>query len=184
MPGYNAASIANNARSGNTCSILIGQQLLAFGQTIAHSMPMGTEQLYGIGTSKPQEIQQLRMSPQLSLDYFELTKVGLQLLANNQNLSYILAGTQFDIHVLGVDPPDQAQSTLFTYVGCKAQNFSANIPTNGIIRETVTFLALDVLDANGVSIMDTGQNALTVASPLASLGAAQLTNGIIGLPAG
>lgn len=138
---------------------------------------MGTEHLFGIGTSKPQEIQPLRFSPQLTVEEFELTAVGQQLLAGNQNLAYILASNQFDIHVMANDT-GQNQNTVYTYVGCKAQNFSGSIPANAPVRDSFTFLALDVLDVNGNSIMDTGTNAISVVTSVASAAAGLAANNL------
>jgi hypothetical protein len=161
MPGFSPQVVANSARNANTVQVAIGQNIIAFAQTVGHQLPFGSEQLYGIGSSKPQEVQQLRMSPQISIDAFALTDVGENLLADNQNLSYLLAGNQFTIFVMdGLNN----NAALYTYVGCKAQNFSESIPTNAPIRDTFTFLALDVLDPNGNSLMNTGENALAVAA--------------------
>lgn len=164
MPGFQGSQVANSARNGNTVAILVGDQPVAFAQTVGHQLPMGAEQLYGIGSAKPQEIQQLRMSPQITVDSFALTAAGLQLLSNNQNLAYLLAGNQFDLHVLA----GKENTTLYTYTGCKAQNFAESIPTNAPIRDTFTFLAMDVLDPNGNSIMSLPDDALTIASAAAT----------------
>ena len=165
MPGFSAQATASQARSGNTVAVAIGDTTVAFAQTVGLALPMGAEQLYGIGSSKPQEVQQLRMSPSITLDSFALTENGLKLLANGQNLNYLLAGNQFDIYLLdGLN----AQQTLFAYVGCKCSNFSQNVPANAIVRDSYSFLAMDVLDPNGNSIMDTGENALAVASAAVS----------------
>lgn len=160
MPGYNPQVVANSARNSNTVAVAIGQTVVAFAQTVNHSLSMGGEQLYGVGSPKPQEIQQLRMSPTISLDTFALTQQGITMVAGGQNLAYILGGNSFDLYVLDGLNNDAA---LFAYVGCKAQNFSESIPTNAPIRDTFSFLAMDVLDPNGVSLMNTGENALAVA---------------------
>jgi len=153
---------------------MLGDTIIAFAQTVGHQLPLGTEGLYGIGNSKPQEIQQLRMSPAFTLDSFELTDAGLTLLASNQRLEYLLAGKSYDMYVL-----DGNQNTiLFAYVGAKAQNFAQNIPTNAPIRNSYSFLAMDVLDADGNSIMDTGDNALSIASAAASAGLAASNLGL------
>lgn len=167
MPGFSAQHVASQARNGNTVAVAIGSNVVAFAQTVGLSLPMGAEQLYGIGSSKPQEVQQLRMSPSITLDSFALTAVGQQMLAGGQNLNYLLAGSQFDIYLLdGLN----SQQTIFTYVGCKCSTFSENVPANAIVRDSYSFLAMDVVDPNGNSIMDTGENALTVASAAAVAG--------------
>jgi hypothetical protein len=167
MPGFSAVATASTARTGNTVAVAIGQNVIAFAQTVDHTMPMGAEHLYGIGNSKPQEIPQLRMSPQISLSSFALTALGLKMLSGSQNLSYILAGNQFDLYVLdGLNN----QQALYVYVGCKCQTFGENIPANAPVRDTYTFLAMDVTDPNGNSLIDTGENATAIASAAASAG--------------
>ena len=137
-----------------------------FAQTVGHQLAMGTEQLYGIGTANPQEIQQLRMSPSFSLDSFTLTQAGINLLSGGTRIEYLLAGNSFDMHVVdGV-----TNQTVFTYVAAKAQNMAQSIPANAPVRSTFSFLALDVLDNNGNSIMALPDNALTIASAAATAG--------------
>lgn len=160
MPGFNPQQTALNVRNGNTVAIILGDQIIAFAQTTGHQISMGAEQLYGIGSQKPQEIQQLRMSPAFSLDAFALTSDGVRLLQGGQNLSYILAGNQFAMHVLdGVK-----NLVIYTYVGAKCQNFAENIPANAPVRDTYSFLALDVIDPDGNSIMDDHNNAIQINS--------------------
>jgi hypothetical protein len=165
MPGYNPQQVANNARNANTVAIAIGQELVAFAQTVSHSFGYGAEGLYGVGSPKPQEIQQLKVGPTITVDTFALTQNGINLLAGGQNLAYLLGGNQFDLYILDGLNNDAA---LFVYTGSKASGFSENIPANAPIRDTFTFLALDVLDPNGNSLLTTGENALAVASASAS----------------
>src|ERR1019366_7045458 len=120
MPGYSPIQVANSARNANTVAIAIGDNPVAFGQTTNHSFALGAEQLYGIGSAKPQEVQQLKMAPQITVDAFALTDQGVSLLASGQMLAYLLAGNAFDIYVLDGLSSD---TTLFAYVGCKAGNF-------------------------------------------------------------
>jgi len=156
---------------------MLGDQVMWFAQTVGHQFSFGAEQLYGVGTSKPQEVQQLRVSPQITLDRFALTSQGITTLQAGQNLNYLLAGQVYDFHVYdgGVTP----NVVLFTYVGCKCQNFSESVPANAPIRDSYSFLAMDVLDSNGDSILETGENALQIAGGV--LGAAAAGNGAIGL---
>lgn len=176
MPGYAPEQIANSVLNANNVAVLIGDTTVAFAQTSGHQIAMGAEQLYGIGTAKPQEVQQLRMSPAFSVDTFSLTSAGLTLLANGQRLEYLLAGNSFDMVVLD----GTTNTALFTYVGCKAQNMGQNIPANAPIRSSFSFLALDVLDNEGNSIMNAGDNAIAVASQAASLIAAGSGLGVSG----
>ena len=100
MPGYSPQQIANNVQNGNNVEIVLGDIAVMFAQTVGHQLSMGTEQLYGIGTSMPQEIQQLRVSPQISVDSFNLTAQGIRRLAGGVNLTYTLAGKQFELHIM------------------------------------------------------------------------------------
>ena len=160
MPGFNQQQVGNRTASGNSVLVQIGNQVVAFAQTMGHQIPMGTEQLYGIGSSKPQEIQQYRFSPSFSLDSFELTQAGVNLLQAGQNLNYILAGNQFTMTELD----GETNEAKYIYVGCKCSNFSSSVPANAPIRNNYSFLAMDVLNASGQSIMDTGDNALSIAT--------------------
>jgi len=153
---------------------MLGDITVAFAQTVGHQAPFGTEGLYGVGTAKPQEIQQLRVAPAFTLDQFELTTQGMNLLGGGQRLEYILAGTSFEMHVL--DGTTNPPTTVISYVGAKCQNMAQNIPTNAPVRTTYSFLALDVLDNNGNSIMDDGHNALNVASFATAAGLAGISN--------
>jgi hypothetical protein len=160
MPGFNNVATANNVRNGNRVALMIGDTIIYFAQTMGHQFPFGTEQLYGIGSAKPQEVQQLRISPQITVDTFSLTEQGQQTFQGGVSLPYILAGNEFDIHVY--DGP--TNTVIFTYVGCKAQNFSESVPANAPVRDAYSFLAMDVLDNDGNSVLDTGENALSVAT--------------------
>jgi len=155
---------------------MMGDVLVSFAQTVGHTLPFGTEGLYGIGSNLPQELQQLRVAPAFTLDSFELTEHGLALLAGGQRLEYLLAGNSFEMHVL--EFVNGAYRTLFSYVGCKAQNLAQNIPTNAPIRTTYSFLAMDVLDGAGNSLMAFSNNALNVASATASAALAATNLGI------
>jgi len=176
MPGFNPAVVANNVQNGNQVAVMLGDQIVYFAQTVGHQYPFGAEQLYGIGSALPQEVQQLRISPQISLDSFTLTQAGKTALQGGVDLAYILAGNVFDFHVYD----GLTNKVVFTYVGCKCQNFAQSVPTNSPSRNTYSFLAMDVLDVNGNSILSTGENALSVATAAASTG---LVAGQIGLTA-
>lgn len=174
MPGFSPATVANNVSNGNQVAVLLGDQIMYFAQTVGHQYPFGTEQLYGIGSALPQEIQQLRVSPQISLDSFALTTQGVNALQGGTDLNYILAGNVFDFHVY-----DGLTNTVkFTYVGCKCQNFAQSVPTNAPMRDTYSFLAMDVLNAQGNSILNTGENAISIATAVASTALAAGSLGI------
>jgi hypothetical protein len=163
VPGFNPTQTALQVQNGNTVAVLLGDQVVAYAQTLGHQNSFGGEQLYGIGSALPQEIQQLRMSPAFTLDQFSLTQAGTALLQGGQNLNYILAGNQFDMAVFD----GLTGTALFTYVGAKCQNFSQSIPSNAPVRSTYSFLALDVLNPAGASILNDGNNAIAVTSAAA-----------------
>jgi len=165
LPGYQPQTIAQNVMNGNNVAIMLGDIAIAFAQTVGAQVSFGTEQFYGIGTAKPQEVAQLRVSPSFSLDSFSLTSHGLTVLGGGQRLEYILAGKSFEMHVIdGI-----TNTVLYTYIGAKAQNMSHNIPANAPLRSTFAFLALDVIDNEGNSIIDAGDNAITVAAETVNL---------------
>ena len=144
---------------------MVGDIVVAFAQTSGSQVSFGTEQLYGVGTARPQEVQQLRVSPSFSLDAFSLTSHGLTVLGGGQRLEYILAGKSFEMHVLD----GLTNTVLYTFVGAKAQNVSMNVPANAPLRTTYAFLALDVIDNKGNSIIDAGDNAIAVIAETANL---------------
>lgn len=149
MPGYSPTQLAYKVQNSNQCSILIGDQLVGFGQTVAPHQDYGTEGLYGIGDAKPQEIQQLKFSQTISLDSFRLTKEGLAFFGITTPLGQILAYNQFNFYLL-----DSDGTPFLAYVGCVAQSNNINVAANQPITEAITFLAMDVLDANGVSVLN------------------------------
>lgn len=152
MPGFNQQQLSPRVRNANQVIILLGEQPIGFAQTTSHSNDFGTEGLYGVGTSMPQEIQQLRNSPQITLDAFALTEQGLAILGYQSDLYSILANNAFNLCVA-----DQLTGlALYTYVGSVAQNFSESIPANQVVTDAITFLALDVLNASGQSILNVG----------------------------
>jgi hypothetical protein len=152
MPAFNQKQLNNRARNANSVTIMLGDLVIGFAQTASHSIDYGTEGLYGVGTAMPQEIQQLRISPQVSIDFFALTQAGLTALGQPNNLASVLANNSFNFHVTD----GATGASLYTYVGAVAGNFSENIPANQPIADSVTFLALDVLDPSGQSICNVG----------------------------
>lgn len=152
MPSFNQRQLNNRARNANSVTVMLGDQVIGFAQTTSHSIDYGAEQLYGIGSAMPQEAQQLRISPQVSIDAFALTAAGLTILGQPANLSSVLANNSFNFHVTD----GATGNALYTYVGCVASNFSENIPANQPISDSITFLALDVLDPSGQSICNVG----------------------------
>ncbi len=154
MASFNQQELAYKVLSANQCSIFVGTQLIGFGQSSSPSIDYGTDAFYGCGTSLPQEIQQLRMSMTITLDTLKLTAEGQAFFGESKPLSYILANNSFDIYVVGTN-----QEPIYAYVGCVASNQGAQFSANSAVAENVSFIAMDVLDNTGTSIMN-GQNAL------------------------
>ena len=161
MPGYNQQQLLYKVQNANACSILIGDVVIGFGQTMAPSMDFGTEGLYGIGTPKPQEIQQLRFQNIITLDKYRLTKEGQSFFGVTTPLWSLLANNYFDFFLL-----DETGESFLAYVGAVAQNNNLGINANTPLTEAMSFMALDVLDGNGVSVLNS--NAADIFNPLAS----------------
>ena len=159
MPGYNQTTIANSARNANTVAVMVGDQIVAFAQTASHTFTFGTDQLYGVGSALPQEIQQMRISPSITLSAFALTASGITLLAGGNNIAYMLGNNQFDLHIVD----GQTNEPLFTYVGCVAQSYAETITANQPVGQDIPFLAIDVLNNNGVSILNS-DSAISVSA--------------------
>jgi hypothetical protein len=149
-------------QTANACSILLGDVVLGFGQTMAPSIDFGTEGLYGIGSSKPQELVQLRFTNTITLDSYRLTKEGNAFFGvPDTPLWTLLANNSFEIYLL-----DETGTAFLAYVGCVAQTNNLNIAANTPLTEGISFLSLDVLDQNGVSVLNS--NSTNVFNPLAS----------------
>lgn len=149
MPGYNAAQLNYKVRNANGVALLIGDQIVGFGQSSSPSQDYGTEALYGIGSAKPQEIQQLKFSQSITLDSFQLTDEGLAYFGLTAELGTILANNQFNLFLL-----DNTGKAIRSYVGCVAGSNNLSIPANQIVTEAITFMALDVLGPDGTSLLN------------------------------
>lgn len=150
MPGFQQTQLAYSARNANSVVVLIGAVAVAFAQTVGHDFGYTTDQFYGVGSAKPQEIQQLRVGPTITLSEFALTTAGQQLIQGGQSLASLLSNNAFNLHV--VDGP--SGEPLFTYVGAVASSFNENIPTNQPITDNITFMAMDVLGPDGTSLLN------------------------------
>lgn len=159
MPGFNPQMLQNKARNANTTIIMIGDQPIAFCQTVNHSFSLGTEGIYGIGNAKPQEIQQLKASPTITVDSIDLTTLGQTLTQGGSTipLSSLLANNQFNISI--IDAP--TGQTTYVYTGSVSESFSQSISSNQPLTDTYTFMSKDVLDNTGQSILN-GGNALNI----------------------
>lgn len=151
MPSYQNQAISPQIYTANAVVILIGSQEIGFGQTSSYNVGLGAEQFYQIGTALPGEIQQLRYSPSVTLNYFKLTNAGLTAFSYplTTPLSSILANNKFNISV-----QDNTGAVLFTVKDCSASSFNMSVPANSPITEDIDFIGLDVWDSNGVSILN------------------------------
>ena len=150
MPGFNQQALNYRARNANKVTVLIGDQPVAFAQTVSHTFDFGTSSLHGVGSSMPQEIQQLRVSPQITIDAFSLTQQGLNVLGYPSSIAVVVANNEFNFFIKdGV-----TNQMLFIYVGGVAQNFNQNIPANQMITDAVTFQCADVLGPDGTSLVN------------------------------
>lgn len=172
MPSFNQRQLNYKALNGNAVEIMLGDIPVAFAQTSAQNIDFGSDALFGIGSAKPQEIQQLRFLPSITIDTFTLTDQGFAAVGYPTVISSILANNQFDIHVLESDG-----TVLMTFAGAVAQTFNQNIPTNAIVTEALAFLAMDVLDNTGQSILNSN-SALNNINQLIAIGAGLNTAGI------
>jgi hypothetical protein len=150
MPGFNAKQLQYNARNANSVAMYIGDIAVAFAQTVNHSFGYTTTGIYGVGSAKPQEIQQLRVGPTITLNEFALTQAGEALITGGASLAALLSNNSFDIAVID----GLAQEVLFSYIGCVSSSFDENIPANQPVSDALTFLAMDVLDQDGNSLLN------------------------------
>lgn len=155
MPGYNAQQLAYKVLNANSVSIVLGDQVIGFAQSATPQIDMGTEPYYGIGSAKPQEIQQLRFTQNVTIDKFRLTAEGERFFGVSTPLETILANNNFDFYLL-----DNQGVAFLAYVGCVASNLGQNVSANTPVSESVAFMAMDVLDSDGNSVLN-GPNALT-----------------------
>lgn len=161
MPAYNQQQLLYKVQNANACSILLGDVIIGFGQTMAPNMDFGAEGLYGIGSAKPQEIQQLKFTNTITLDKYRLTKEGRAYFGVTVPLWALLANNYFDFFLL-----DENSEAFMAYVGAVAQTNNTNIAANTPLTEGMSFIALDVLDGNGVSVLNS--NSIDTFNPLAS----------------
>ena len=100
MPGYNPTALNYKVRNANGVSILIGDQVVGFGQSSNPGQDYGTEGMYGIGSAKPQEVQQLKFSMSITLDSFQLTDEGIAFFGLTADIGDILTNNSFNIFLL------------------------------------------------------------------------------------
>ena len=99
MPNINAEALKYAIRNSNDVQITLGTDTVAFGQPLTDSVAFGTDSFYGVGTARPQEIQQLRITLSITLDFLSLTAKGRTLLNNPTDWLTVLNQNSFDISV-------------------------------------------------------------------------------------
>lgn len=148
MPGYNQTTINPKVLSGNAVALMVGDQVIGFGQSTTPATDWGAEGLYGIGSAKVQEIQQFKISNTITLETFKLTQEGISFFGAQTPWVSILGNTQLDIAML-----DATGNPILTYVACTCSSVNTSIPANQPVTEQTSFIAMDVLDSNGKSIL-------------------------------
>ena len=101
-----------------------------------------------------------------------MTEKGLSYLGYPSSMLEVLSNNAFDFHLM-----NEEGLPILTYVGCVAENFNLNIPANQPITQSVSFQALDILNALGVSILGANQAIQTV-EQAALIGTALNTAGL------
>lgn len=169
MAGYSPTALANKVRNGNSVSILVGDQIVGFAQNLTVATGTGAESLYGVGSAKPQENQQLRFSINVSLDSLELTEEGMNYFGITTSWAEVIMGNKLTFHEV-----DYAGNTLRTVVGCVAENFTVTTPVNQPITQTTSFIGMDVLNSSGKSILSVDPGGVTtdVSSLISNIGSA------------
>jgi len=149
MAGFNQTTLNYKVANGNAVIIQVGAQVVGFAQTTTHGVDFGSDNLFGIGSALIGEVQQLKLTPTISLDAMMLTDVGMAAFNQPQTWLSVLANTQLDFHIVD----GQTGDVILTYKNCTASSYSSTIPANQPITETVQFTALDVWDSNGDSVL-------------------------------
>ena len=162
MSSFNQQQLNYKVQNANAVECLLGDVTIAFAQTTTLSASLGAEQLYGIGSALPQEVQELKLSPSLTIDYFELTPEGYAFLGYPSTLAEVLANNEFNFSVFGANGVP-----VLTYVGAVAGDYNSNISANQPVTSSISFLCMDILNPLGQSILNSN-SVIQVASTIAS----------------
>ncbi len=170
---FNANELKYSVRNANSCMIMIGDQPVGFGQSSSWDFGIETQPLFQIGSIKPQDIQQLKVTPSINIDMLMLTATGMKLAGYPQDISYYIMNNSFNIAVL--DAPsatnngsltntgNQITSILYLFVNCTASSFNFSIPANQVVSETLSFYAEDVFDSTGKNSLLSSNSAYQLA---------------------
>lgn len=148
MPSFNATALNYKVQNGNSVVIMVGEQVIGFGQSSTSGVDFGSDTLYGIGSSLPGEIQQLKLAPSISLSTLMLTTFGLTYIGQPTTWLEVLANTEMDFHIV-----DGNGDVMLTYKACTCGSYSSDISANQPITEQTQWSALDVLNSAGNSVL-------------------------------
>lgn len=147
--GYTPIPAVYRARNGNQCVIFVGTTPIAFAEAFDFTIDYGAQQVYGIGSEKPQDLQQLKFAPRFSLRSIELTAEGVGLVGSGQNnLRNYLGNNYFNV---GVFTADDAIIDL-AFLMAMATSVRTTIPANGLVTDTFDCLAMDAINVLGLSL--------------------------------
>ncbi len=172
---FNANQLKYNVRNANSVLIMVGDQPIAFGQSSNWDLGISTDPLFQIGSLKPQEIQQLRALPSITIDGFMLTNTGQKLAGMSNDISYYIMNNSFNIALYDAPgttdtsltgPGQQQVNLLYLFVNCTATSFSFSIPANSILSEALSFYAEDVFGSDGQTSLLNSNSAYQLATTL------------------
>ena len=145
---FNPTPITQQVMTANNVVILLGTQEIGFGQGVMFNANFNARSLYGVGSQKPQEIQSQIFKPSVGVSSLLLSNIGVTLLNYPSTLGDLLGLNQFNIVMMGYN-----DIPLYTYVECTATEYDVSVPLNKPILEIIKFMAMDVVDITGVSIL-------------------------------
>jgi hypothetical protein len=163
------------ARNGNQCIIFVGATPIAFAEAFDFTIDYGAQQVYGIGSEKPQDLQQLKFAPRFSLRSIELTTQGQLLVGSGQaNLRNYLGNNYFNV---GVFTADDSIIDL-TFLMAMATSVRTTIPANGLVTDTFDCLAMDVINELGQSLAGNPLLTNALGTPSVAVGVGEAAAGI------
>lgn len=172
MSNFNPIPIAQQVMTANNVVILLGIQEIGFGQGVFFDTDFNALPLHGIGSQKPQEIQSQVFRPYVDILMLNLSNIGLTLLNYPSTLGDLLGLNQFNIVMMGYN-----NLPMYTFVECTATRYNVGVSVSRPITEQIRFMAMDVLDVMGVSIL-TGNPYIQLVEEISAIsGRAGLKNG-------
>jgi hypothetical protein len=160
---FNPTKITQQVMTSNNVIIMLGIQEIAFGQGAAFNSNYNAQVQYGVGSQKPQEIQSQTFLPSVGISTLLLSNVGATLLNYPSTLGDLLGLNQFNIVMMGYN-----DLPMYTYVECTATEYDVSAPVNKPITEVIKFIAMDVVDISGISVL-TGNPYISLAQEVSSI---------------